>query len=165
METFFNNDRKKRNFRIRKIKWYKKKKIELRFSLRIPPTLDPKKAEKTLKDFFENYKRLNFSKIKIYKIFADGGFDNPKIPEKIIQLINNSAQKIFNKNILFLGNGGSIPFINNLYQIYNQALFFVTGCVGPRSNIHAPDEIFFVEYGIRLFQSLALFFEGYENLR
>lgn len=139
-------------------------KTEFRLSLRLPPTLNPEDAKKSLKNFFENYKGVEGAKFNVYDIIVGGGFSCPEFKEELVELAKKAALDVFNKNMLYLGVGGSIPFMNELIKIYPKSQFFITGTVGPGANIHAPDENFDIEYGTKLFQTIALFLQSYAKL-
>lgn len=140
-------------------------KTEFRMSLRLPPTLNPDEAKKSLLNFFENYKGVEGAKFKVYDIITGGGFACPEFKPELVDLAQEAAKKVFDKNMLYLGVGGSIPFMNELIKIYPESQFFITGTVGPGANIHAPDENFDIEYGTKLFQTLALFLQSYAQLK
>ena len=53
--------------------------------------------------------------------------------------------------MIFLGVGGSIPFMGKFLSLYPKSQFFITGMVTPSSNIHVPDENLLIEYGPKLF--------------
>jgi di/tripeptidase len=41
---------------------------------------------------------------------------------------------------MYLGEGGSIPFMGMLGQKFPEAQFLITGVLGPGSNAHGPNE-------------------------
>ena len=41
---------------------------------------------------------------------------------------------------MYLGTGGTIPFIGMLGERFPEVQFLVTGVLGPKSNAHGPDE-------------------------
>jgi len=47
---------------------------------------------------------------------------------------------LWNKPAAYMGEGGSIPFMSLLHSIFPAAQFVITGCLGPKSNAHGPDE-------------------------
>ena len=48
------------------------------------------------------------------------------------------------------GEGGSIPFIAMLGDMFPAAQFVVTGVLGPESNAHGPNEFLHVPYAEKL---------------
>ena len=47
---------------------------------------------------------------------------------------------------MFVGEGGSIPFMGMLGAKFPQAQFIVTGVLGPNSNAHGPNECLEVDF-------------------
>jgi di/tripeptidase len=41
---------------------------------------------------------------------------------------------------MFMGTGGSIPFMGMLGERYPKTQFLITGVLGPHSNAHGPNE-------------------------
>ena len=51
---------------------------------------------------------------------------------------------------MYMGCGGTIPFMKMLGDAYPGVQFFVTGVLGPRSNAHGPNEFLDIGTGKRL---------------
>jgi hypothetical protein len=62
----------------------------------------------------------------------------------------------FNQKNLSMGQGGSIPFMNTLNELWPEAKFVITGLLGPESNAHAQDECLQFDYLKKLTASFAL---------
>lgn len=45
-----------------------------------------------------------------------------------------------------MGEGGSIPLINSLYEMFPKADILVTGVLGPKSNAHSVNECLNLKY-------------------
>ena len=54
--------------------------------------------------------------------------------------LEDVSTKHFGKPPVFMGEGGSIPFMAMLGARYPEAQFFITGVLGPGSNAHGPNE-------------------------
>jgi hypothetical protein len=54
-----------------------------------------------------------------------------------------------------MGEGGSIPFMGMLLDMFPKAQFLVTGAAGPGSNMHAPNEFLHIDYSARLAMCVA----------
>ena len=54
-----------------------------------------------------------------------------------------------------MGEGGSIPLMGLLSQIWPSAQFVITGVLGPASNAHGPNEFLHLEYCKKLTQCMA----------
>jgi len=53
--------------------------------------------------------------------------------------VNNSSNSYFGKPVCFKGEGGSIPFMGMLGEMFPEAQFVITGVLGPKSNAHGPN--------------------------
>jgi acetylornithine deacetylase/succinyl-diaminopimelate desuccinylase-like protein len=51
---------------------------------------------------------------------------------------------------MYMGEGGSIPFMGMLGQRFPRAQFLITGVLGPQSNAHGPNEFLHVPTGKKL---------------
>ena len=56
----------------------------------------------------------------------------------------------FGKPAMYMGEGGTIPFMGMLGAQYPQAQFLITGVLGPHSNAHGPNEFLHIGYAKRL---------------
>ena len=51
---------------------------------------------------------------------------------------------------MWMGEGGTIPFMAMLGQKFPQAQFLITGVLGPHSNAHGPNEFLHIAYAKKL---------------
>ncbi|PYU54200.1 MAG: peptidase M20, partial [Acidobacteria bacterium] len=51
---------------------------------------------------------------------------------------------------MWMGEGGTIPFMAMVGAKYPQAQFLITGVLGPHSNAHGPNEFLHLDYVKRL---------------
>jgi acetylornithine deacetylase/succinyl-diaminopimelate desuccinylase-like protein len=58
--------------------------------------------------------------------------------------------QVFGREPVYLGGGGSIPFLRMLAERFPKTQFFVTGVLGPHSNAHGPNEFLHIDYATRL---------------
>ena len=56
----------------------------------------------------------------------------------------------FGKPAMYMGEGGTIPFMGMLGAQFPQAQFLITGVLGPHSNAHGPNEFLHIGYAKRL---------------
>ena len=56
----------------------------------------------------------------------------------------------FGKPAMWMGEGGTIPFMAMLGAKFPQAQFLITGVLGPHSNAHGPNEFLHIDYAKRL---------------
>ena len=62
---------------------------------------------------------------------------------------------VFGREVAFIGEGGSIPFMAMLGLKFPKAQFLVTGLLGPESSAHGPNQFLHVPTGKRLTASVA----------
>lgn len=53
--------------------------------------------------------------------------------------INEAGLEYYNKKVLAVSEGVSIPFMSFLNEKWPKAQFIVTGVLGPASNAHGPN--------------------------
>lgn len=110
----------------------------LKLSLRIPPTLDAPKAAKTLEDIVTKDAPYG-AKISV-KSISGSGWNAPTTQPWLENILESAGQNFFKRPPLYMGEGGSIPFLNFLGNMYPTAQFITTGVLGPHSNAHGPNE-------------------------
>ncbi len=135
----------------------------VKLSIRLPPTLNGDKAIEILNNHFMNTKPLYNAKVELTDINAGTGFNCKTFDEKLIKIMENSAKKHFGDNMLYYGEGGSIPFINDLAVFFPKAQFIITGVLGPDSNAHGPNEFIHLSYLEKLTKSMTEILEKFAD--
>jgi hypothetical protein len=51
---------------------------------------------------------------------------------------------------MYMGEGGSIPFMAMLGELYPSSQFLILGCLGPHSNAHGPNEFLHLDFSAKL---------------
>ena len=51
---------------------------------------------------------------------------------------------------MYMGEGGTIPFMGMLGEKFPEAQFLITGVLGPHSNAHGPNEFLHIPTGKRV---------------
>ncbi len=77
--------------------------------------------------------------------------------------MQKSSQQFFNAASMYMGTGGTIPFMGMLGKRFPDAQFLVTGLLGPHSNAHGPNEFLHIEKGKRLTSCVAQVLEDHFN--
>lgn len=121
----------------------------LKLSLRLPPTLDAKKAAQDLKELLEKDKPNN-AKVEFHLEDAASGWNAPIVSPQLETLIQEASQTYYGKEALAMGEGGSIPFMGMIGEAFPEAQFVITGVLGPNSNAHGPNEFIHIEYAKKL---------------
>ena len=126
----------------------------LKLSFRLPPTCDPKKAASAVKKALERDKP-RLAKVSFDVDSAMGGWNAPKIADWLVASMQKASNTFFGKPSMYMGTGGTIPFMGMLGEKFPKAQFLVTGLLGPSSNAHGPNEFLHIETGKRLTSCVA----------
>ena len=78
------------------------------------------------------------------------GWDASDLSPWLAEALNASALNRFGQPMQLFGEGGSIPFIAMLGEMFPDAQFVVTGVLGPESNAHGPNEFLHLAYAEKL---------------
>jgi acetylornithine deacetylase/succinyl-diaminopimelate desuccinylase-like protein len=129
-------------------------KTVLKLSMRIPPTVDAELASRELKQMLERdapyQARVNFE-----ADWAASGWHAPAMPAGLSALLNDLSLQTFAKPAAYMGEGGTIPFMNMLGRYFPEAQFLITGVLGPQSNAHGPNEFLDIAYAKALTRLVA----------
>jgi len=63
---------------------------------------------------------------------------------------------VFAKDAVYIGVGGTIPFMGMLGERFPKTQFFITGVLGPHANAHGPNEFLHIDYTQRITACVAL---------
>ena len=111
----------------------------LKLSLRVPPRLDAKQAAAQLKAVLEKDPPYG-AKVSFSGDGGSNGWDAPPLEPWLATALETASKKHFGKPAMYLGEGGSIPFMAMLGEKFPKAQFCITGVLGPGSNAHGPNE-------------------------
>lgn len=117
----------------------------LMLSMRLPPTVPADEAAETLKQILEAEPPYGASVSFTYHKGATGWECN-QYSNWLQKSTDEASLKIFGKTPCRVFEGGSIPFMGMLGNMFPDAEFVVTGIVGPDSNIHGPNESMDIPY-------------------
>lgn len=123
--------------------------LKLKLSFRLPPTTEPKSAAKKIKNILEKNPPEN-CQIHFNIESAMGGWNAPETAPWLEKSMQIASENYFNKPSLYMGTGGSIPFMGMLGEKFPKAQFLVTGLLGPNSNAHGPNEFLDIDTGKKL---------------
>ncbi len=124
-------------------------KTVLSLSLRLPPTVDGAKAAKNLKTLLESDPPYG-AKVTFEPGQAATGWHAPKTAPWLDAAIDGASKKHYGKPAMWMGEGGTIPFMAMLGAKFPEAQFLITGVLGPRSNAHGPNEFLHIDYAKKL---------------
>lgn len=123
--------------------------LTVKLSLRIPPTLDPKKAADAIKATLEKNPPFD-AHVECTIPEIGPGWNAPAEAPWLVDAANNASMSYFGKPAVCMGEGGSIPFMGMLGKKFPQAQFLITGLLGPESNAHGPNEFLHIPTGKKL---------------
>ena len=121
----------------------------VKLSLRLPPTLDGKQAGQLLKDVLLRDPPYG-AEITLELEKSSSGWNAPAQAPWLKQAIDDASQAAFGKPAVYVGEGGSIPFMGMLGEKFPGAQFMITGVLGPHSNAHGPNEFLHIPTGKRV---------------
>ena len=120
-----------------------------KLSLRIPPTLEAERASSDLKRILEAPNPYG-ARVQFDPEHAGAGWNAPPMPERLVDSIDAASQAFFGARAVHMGEGGTIPFMGMLGELFPQAQFLITGVLGPHSNAHGPNEFLHLPTGKKL---------------
>jgi acetylornithine deacetylase/succinyl-diaminopimelate desuccinylase-like protein len=126
----------------------------VKLSLRLPPTLEPKRAGDILKRVLES-NPPNGCKVEVELEKASTGWNAPALAPWLERAIDTASQEFFGAPAMYMGEGGTIPFMGMLGDKFPGAQFMITGVLGPHSNAHGPNEFLHIPTGKRVTSAVA----------
>jgi acetylornithine deacetylase/succinyl-diaminopimelate desuccinylase-like protein len=121
----------------------------LKLSLRLPPTLDGEHATEVLKKVLTRDPPYR-AEVTFDAEHAAGGWNAPEMAPWLGEAIGAASKAYFGKDAVYMGEGGTIPFMGMLGERFPKAQFMITGVLGPQSNAHGPNEFLHLPTGKRL---------------
>ncbi|KRG67988.1 M20 family metallopeptidase [Pseudoxanthomonas dokdonensis] len=118
----------------------------VKVSLRLPPTLDGKQAGELLKDLLLK-DPPNGAHVSLELEKASTGWNAPAMSPWLSKAIDDASQEFFGAPAMYMGEGGTIPFMGMLGEKFPGAQFMITGVLGPHSNAHGPNEFLHIPMG------------------
>jgi acetylornithine deacetylase/succinyl-diaminopimelate desuccinylase-like protein len=129
-------------------------KTTLALSMRLPPTVAAKKAALQLKTLLEADPPYG-AKVTFEGGQAADGWNAPATAPWLLQAVQDASKKHFKADAMWMGEGGTIPFMAMLGTKFPQAQFLITGVLGPHANAHGPNEFLHIEYAKKLTECVA----------
>ena len=129
-------------------------KTTLKLSMRIPPTVDGALATRVLQQALTREPPYN-ARVTFEADWGASGWNAPPTASWLQQAIDRASRDVYGKDAAWIGEGGTIPFMNMLGQRFPQAQFLTTGVLGPHSNAHGPNEFLHIGYAKQLTAAVA----------
>jgi acetylornithine deacetylase/succinyl-diaminopimelate desuccinylase-like protein len=124
-------------------------KTALKLSLRLPPTIEAAGATRAMKQLLEA-DPPHGAKVSFSADQAATGWNAPPTAAWLTSALQAASQACFGRAAVFMGEGGTIPFMAMLGETFPEAQFLITGVLGPGSNAHGPNEFLHVPYAKRI---------------
>jgi acetylornithine deacetylase/succinyl-diaminopimelate desuccinylase-like protein len=121
----------------------------LKLSVRLPPSADAEKAAQRLKQMLEADPPYE-ARVRFDLENAGSGWNAPQTAPWLKEALDNASQAAFEREPVWMGEGGGIPFISMLGERFPRAQFVITGVLGPQSNAHGPNEFLMIDYAKKL---------------
>ena len=131
--------------------------IKARLSFRLPPGVQSSVALDAIKRELTRDPPYG-AKITVTNQSPDNGWEQKPIAPWLDRALNKASLKYFGKSYLTLGEGGTIPFMGFLGDLFPNAQFLITGLLGADSNAHSIDENLDIPYLKKLLCCLIDFF-------
>ena len=126
-----------------------------KLSLRLPPPVDAAQAAQEMKRILEDnapyQARVTFDPNE----GAASGWDAPASAPWFEQALQAASQAHFGAPCGYIGQGGTIPLMNQLSEGFPTSQMMVCGVLGPKSNAHGPNEFLHVPYAKKLTAAVA----------
>ncbi len=123
--------------------------VAVKLSFRLPPTLDPAAAAAAVRKVLEA-DPPHGAQVAFKLGSALGGWNAPTLEPWLEAAMRQASREAFGRDVMYLGTGGSIPFIGMLAERFPGVQFLVTGVLGPNSNAHGPNEFLHLDCARRV---------------
>lgn len=115
-------------------------------SMRIPPMVDAAKATAAMKDLLETNPPCG-AKVSFHPEQGAAGWNAPPLAPWLGESVDQASKTFFGREAVWMGEGGTIPFMGMLSEKFPKAQFLITGVLGPQSNAHGPNEFLHIPTG------------------
>lgn len=121
----------------------------VKVSLRVPPTGDVNAANDILKELFERDTPYG-AKVSYVSEKGGTGWNAPALAPWLEEAAGDASRSAYGRDCVYMGEGGSIPFMGMLGEKFPEAQFLITGVLGPHSNAHGPNEFLHIPFAKKL---------------
>ena len=126
----------------------------LKLSFRLPPTVKSEDVAAYIRTVLTENPPYG-AEVTVEGDHGGDGWNAPAEEEWLANASNEASKTFWGNPSASLGEGGSIPFMGMLGELYPQAQFWVVGVLGPGSNAHASNEFCHIPFAKRLTASIA----------
>ena len=126
----------------------------LKLSFRWPPTLSADQAIETVERLLLADPPYG-AEVSVSFDRGGTGWNAPPLAPWLEASVARASQMAFGKPVVYMGEGGTIPFMGMLGAKFPETQFVITGVLGPHSNAHGPNEFLHIKTGERVTTSIA----------
>ena len=121
---------------------------QLQLSIRTPPTVNAEVVFEEIKALLESNPPYGAT----VRFEGDGasGWHSPLLDPWLTETLDEVSQTWFDQTCMYMGEGGTIPFMGMLGEKFPNAQFMITGVLGPESNAHGPNEFLHLDMAKKL---------------
>jgi acetylornithine deacetylase/succinyl-diaminopimelate desuccinylase-like protein len=133
-----------------------------KFSCRLVPKQDPDKISHAVEKYI---RKLLPKTVKCkFEVLSTGKPWIAPVDHPFFEVAHKALEKGFGKRAVFIREGGSIPFVTQMYDTFKVPCILI--CFGlPDENAHAPDEHLSLENYFGGIRAIAHFYQGLADLR
>lgn len=121
----------------------------MKLSMRLPATVDGEAASQAMKETLEANPPAGAT-VSFTTDQAASGWNAPAIAPWLHESLEKGSQGAYGRGVMYMGEGGTIPFMAMLGDFFPQAQFMITGVLGPQSNAHGPNEFIHIPFARKL---------------
>ncbi|TFH20441.1 MAG: M20/M25/M40 family metallo-hydrolase [Myxococcales bacterium] len=136
----------------------------LKLSLRLPPGVAAGAATARLRELLTRDPPCG-ARVSFEGEQGADGWNAPTLASWLEHAAERASQEFFGQPALYMGEGGSIPFMAMLGERFPDAQLFITGVLGPGSNAHGPNEFLELATAERLTCCVARIIEAHGRMR
>lgn len=117
----------------------------VKLSMRVPPAVDSKIAFDKLSEVILRNPPYQ-SAVELKLLHNGNGFAPKPLDQWMAEILKEASLKYYGGEALYMGEGGSIPFMGALENLFPRAKFVVVGVLGPKSNAHSANEFLHIPF-------------------
>ncbi|MGH8262167.1 MAG: M20 family metallopeptidase, partial [Steroidobacteraceae bacterium] len=123
--------------------------VSARLSLRLPPPSNADSVSAELKTLLEADPPYD-ARVRFEVDSATSGWNAPAFATWLERSMDVASQAVFGRPTMYMGVGGTIPFMGMLGERFPRTQFMITGVLGPHANAHGPNEFLDIAKATRL---------------
>jgi acetylornithine deacetylase/succinyl-diaminopimelate desuccinylase-like protein len=117
--------------------------------MRLPPTVDGEEASQNMKATLEADPPYG-ARVRFEADQSASGWNAPAVAPWLHDSMDAVSRDVYGPGVMYMGEGGTIPFMAMLGDAFPDAQFMITGVLGPNSNAHGPNEFLHVPFARKL---------------